>query len=689
MEAERIPRTLQAGSLRVEPAARRAFTGERELGLEPLVFDLLAALAARPGEVVAKDTLWQEVWQARPVSDSVIPHAVSKLRRALDAAGAPEQILAVHGRGYRLALAASTSPPEAAPDMGAPSAAAAPTAQAAARRTLLHTALALLAVAVAAVAVALLAGLPGTPQARPERVALLPVENATGDPALDWTAIGLLPLLDQGLSDAGVDVVSSSDVLGTLGRYPGETGEQRARRLARSSGAERVLALRLVRHETGLRLSMHDALGEGFVAVVLDGDAPVRLAVAAASSAAQQLRRLENTPEFHPALSGDPFADEAYARGLDARLRGDRDAARSLFTTVLASRPGFHPARMQLAIVERDDGEFERAAALASELLAEAGRSGDAKLRGDALVMLGVIAWRRGDLDQAETQYRDAAAAYRQAGAQHSLAAVDGNLGILAATRGRFDQAEAAMQASLAHYRGREDLYNTARLLKNLGLLATDQAQPQLARSYLQESVRIRRALDLPQEVAMTLAALADLASGAGRHEEAEALHTEILAAAEQADDRGLQALSLADRAAARLQRGALDGAGEDAARSLAIASSLDQPSLMATARSRMAEVYQARGELQPARDLLEQALAVHRQAGRPPSELEALLDLAELELTAGNREAFTARMRAAEALQAFATPAQRDRRERIIALATGDAATTGDGSGAAAQPQP
>src|SRR5690606_14605077 len=99
MEVEESPRTLQAGSLDVDLAARRAFTAGRELELEPLVFDLLAVLAARPNEVVGKDALWQQVWQARPVSDSVIPHAVSKLRRALDAAGAPEQVVAVHGRG--------------------------------------------------------------------------------------------------------------------------------------------------------------------------------------------------------------------------------------------------------------------------------------------------------------------------------------------------------------------------------------------------------------------------------------------------------------------------------------------------------------------------------------------------------------------------------------------------------------
>src|SRR5690606_3885751 len=117
------------------------------------------------------------------------------------------------------------------------------------------------------------------------------------------------------------------------------------------------------------------------------------------------------------------FADEAFARGLDARLRGDRDAARALFTTVLDSRPSFHRARMQLAITEREDGELERAAGLFGELLAIAERERNGKLRGDALVGLGVVAWHRGDSDGAEAHYRRAATAWHEAGNAGSLAA--------------------------------------------------------------------------------------------------------------------------------------------------------------------------------------------------------------------------------------------------------------------------
>lgn len=674
MDVESSPRELRAGSLRLDLAARRAFASGRELELEPLVHDLLAVLLEHPGEVVSKDALWRRVWQARPVSDSVIPHAVSKLRRALDAAGAPEQVLAVHGRGYRLAVS-MPSPQEPQGAAAMPGPAPGPRTAPGAGRSLLRTALVLLGVAVAAVAVALLAGLPEAPQARPERIALLPIENATGDPALDWTQVGLLPILSQGLSDAGVDVVSSSDVLGTLRRYPDATGTQRARQLARSSGADRVLALRLVRHEGGLRLSMRDALGQGFEALALDGAEPTRLAVAAAGSAAQQVRRLARTPEFRPALSGDPFADEAYARGLDARLRGDRAVARTLFSTVLASRPEFQRARMQLAIVERDDGELERAAALFTELLDAAERGRDSVLRGDALVGLGVIAWRRGELERAEAHYRSAAAAYRAADVGGSLAAVEANLGILAANHGRFEDAEATMQAALARYRERGDRYNTARLLKNLGLLATDRGNPELAQGYLRESVEIRRELELPLDVAMTLSALSDLAANAGRHDQVVALQTEVLAAAETAGDRSLQSLALSDRAAARLQLGAVAAAGEDASRALAVARTLDQPSLLARAHAQAADVYQAQGLANRAREALQQALALYSASGFAPNQLGLHLDLAELELAAGARDAFAAQLAAADALLDEATPAQRARRQWLATRAARDAA--------------
>ena len=70
--------------------------------LEPRALDLLCYLAARPGQLVRKDELLENVWNARYLSDGVLSNAVAKLRRALGQRVKDAMpIETVHGRGYR------------------------------------------------------------------------------------------------------------------------------------------------------------------------------------------------------------------------------------------------------------------------------------------------------------------------------------------------------------------------------------------------------------------------------------------------------------------------------------------------------------------------------------------------------------------------------------------------------------
>ena len=70
--------------VRVDPAARRAWRGDRELELSPKEFDLLALLVARAGEAVPRDeimtTVWDENWWG---STKTLDIHVGWLRRKL------------------------------------------------------------------------------------------------------------------------------------------------------------------------------------------------------------------------------------------------------------------------------------------------------------------------------------------------------------------------------------------------------------------------------------------------------------------------------------------------------------------------------------------------------------------------------------------------------------------------------
>ncbi|MEN6626102.1 MAG: DEAD/DEAH box helicase [Candidatus Sumerlaeia bacterium] len=75
----------------------------RELRLAPLGFDLLAALAERPGAVVTRAALYQKLWPDGGPEDQQLDAHRRRLSRALgEALGADEPIEVVRGSGFRL-----------------------------------------------------------------------------------------------------------------------------------------------------------------------------------------------------------------------------------------------------------------------------------------------------------------------------------------------------------------------------------------------------------------------------------------------------------------------------------------------------------------------------------------------------------------------------------------------------------
>jgi DNA-binding response OmpR family regulator len=94
---------LEAGDVRLDVAARRAWQGETELELTPKEFDLLALLVREAGRVVTRDRIMAEVWDENWFgSTKTLDMHVSWLRRKLgDDAGDPKRIVTVRGVGLR------------------------------------------------------------------------------------------------------------------------------------------------------------------------------------------------------------------------------------------------------------------------------------------------------------------------------------------------------------------------------------------------------------------------------------------------------------------------------------------------------------------------------------------------------------------------------------------------------------
>jgi len=97
------PAPLAVGDLRLDLRARRALRGDTTVPLTAREFELLTFLVRRVGRTVSKQEILAGVWDDAFEGDpNVVEVYVARLRRKLDAPGAPRWIETVRGMGYRL-----------------------------------------------------------------------------------------------------------------------------------------------------------------------------------------------------------------------------------------------------------------------------------------------------------------------------------------------------------------------------------------------------------------------------------------------------------------------------------------------------------------------------------------------------------------------------------------------------------
>ena len=96
------PLHVRFGGFELDEANALLLRGGSSIALSPTPFGLLCALARRPGALLTKHTLLDDVWGHRFVSDSVLKGAISDVRTALDDdPHEPRFIETVPRRGYR------------------------------------------------------------------------------------------------------------------------------------------------------------------------------------------------------------------------------------------------------------------------------------------------------------------------------------------------------------------------------------------------------------------------------------------------------------------------------------------------------------------------------------------------------------------------------------------------------------
>ncbi len=94
---------LEAGDLRLEPAARRAWRGDTDIPLSAKEFALLETFMQRPGRILDRYQLLEHAWDFEYENRSnIVDVYVRYLREKVDRPFGVESIETVRGMGYRL-----------------------------------------------------------------------------------------------------------------------------------------------------------------------------------------------------------------------------------------------------------------------------------------------------------------------------------------------------------------------------------------------------------------------------------------------------------------------------------------------------------------------------------------------------------------------------------------------------------
>lgn len=98
-----VSSVITYADLTIDPGARKADRGGRELGLTKTEFDLLLLLARSPEIVLDRDTIYEEIWGIDFLTSSnSLDVYIGYLRRKMEAEGEPRLIDTVRGVGYVL-----------------------------------------------------------------------------------------------------------------------------------------------------------------------------------------------------------------------------------------------------------------------------------------------------------------------------------------------------------------------------------------------------------------------------------------------------------------------------------------------------------------------------------------------------------------------------------------------------------
>ena len=240
---------VRFGVFEFDPATGELWRDGIPVKLQPQPARVLALLAGRPGEVVSREELRQQVWTDGTFVDFErgLNFCVAQIRSALgDSADSPRFVETLPRRGYRFVAPVHVEQAIAVQPPGEPVRSLAPR-----NRTRMWFAVAAMLLAVASAA-----GWYGyAARKTPIRVAVVPFDNETGQDGFDGLARGIADATVARLAAPGR--VERLDVIGNSAALRRPRSFRDLQEIGRDVQAEYVVLAQVKRDETRVRLIAH------------------------------------------------------------------------------------------------------------------------------------------------------------------------------------------------------------------------------------------------------------------------------------------------------------------------------------------------------------------------------------------------------------------------------------------------
>lgn len=252
----------------------------------------------------------------------------------------------------------------------------------------------------------------------------------------------------------------------------------------------------------------------------------------------------------------------------------------------------------------------------------------------NAMLYMGQIAQKRGDLAQAEKYYKEGLGLAQQIGDAERISAFLTDLGSMTWKRGDYAQAEAYLQEGLLLARQIEHHERISGLLEMLGALKARQGSYLQSDTHLREALTITRQIGDRERVCTILIALGVTAGEQGKYAEAEKYFQEGLVLARQVGNRGMISALLSNSGDVAVEQENYVQAEEYFQEGLMLARQIGHRDWMTLLLINLGLTAQKQENYQQAEMYLRESLMLARQVGIPQISGNALNEYGNLYLS-------------------------------------------------------